>query len=190
MCNQYEGSYKYLRRSLHLNSSIYSYALSLFDAKDIKNSSFETDISTDNVDRPALGDASPCISKRLHYACRPVATLSYLAPFHCSFRPNPPATTKRSPPPPRLHLLLLFLPLIHLPSSRALLLVFLLVRLIETALYSSFRPLSPSSSSFLLFSHLVNLDLDLPPLFPTSPLLDPFFKHVDFSSREMPMISR
>lgn len=45
--------------------------------------------------RTPLG-ASPCISKRLHYACRPVATLSYLAPFYCSFRSNPPAVTEPS----------------------------------------------------------------------------------------------
>lgn len=44
--------------------------------------------------------ASPCISKRLHYACRPVATLSYLAPFYYSFRSNPPAATKRVDLPP------------------------------------------------------------------------------------------
>lgn len=49
------------------------------------------------VVRIPLG-ASPCISKRLHYACRPVATLSYLAPFYCSFRSNPPAATKLSSP--------------------------------------------------------------------------------------------
>jgi len=89
--------------------------------KKIKPTVSRPDISTHGDVRTPLG-ASPCISKRLHYARRPVATLSYLVPFYCSFRPNPPAATKR----------------ILLPYPRVLLIELLLVRLIEAALYSSF----------------------------------------------------
>lgn len=53
--------------------------------------------------------------------------LPFLAPFHCSFRPNPPAAMKVNlfPSPPS--------PLSPLP--RVLLFMFLLDQLIEAALY-------------------------------------------------------
>lgn len=137
----------------------------------------QPDISSHVDCRTPLG-ASPCISKRLHYACRPVATLSYLAPFYCSFRPNPPATTKRNPPP-----------------VRVLLLVFLLVQLIEAVLHtffvSGFR--FYCRLFFRDFSHLVKISISLSSISffyrlhslnaSYLPLLSPyFFKHVDFFS--------
>lgn len=73
-------------------------------------------------------------------------------------------------------------------SSRVLLVVFLLVQLIETALYSSFRPLLSvllPSTSRVVSPFLPLRQSRSPSLLYVSPptLFDPFFKPVGLSSR-------
>lgn len=93
----------------------------------------------------ALRRVTLYISKRLHYACRPVATLSYLAPFHCSFRPNPPALRNGTPSLLFLVLLLVCASFFSCSSSFNLLISFYI-------LHFDFSVLLPSSLSSFLFN--------------------------------------